>query len=201
MAGIDKTYTDSFKEYKKLKEWSKGKTIIFSNKQKLVVSHYIYTWNEDDFTSELPVMNTPTYVDAFLIQNCPLKFVQDRLKSIYSRKQFKELKNLQFPIVLPEGYKQNRKIVISKCKAPLYNKGINSHGWWWLQSNNFSWGFDSENKIWVNGDFYLPSNTNTSHHKTVKSLVRFLRSQYLPSGLEFRLIGKYVGEMFTVKIK
>lgn len=29
MAGIDKTYTDSFKEYSEFKEWSKGKIILF----------------------------------------------------------------------------------------------------------------------------------------------------------------------------
>lgn len=201
MAGIDKTYANSFKEYEELKDWAKGKTIVFNKKQKVNISDYIYDWEEEDFSSECPVMNTPTPVDAFFIQNCHLKFVQDRLKAVYDRKTFKELKNLQFPILLPEDYKQNRKITISKSKAPLYNKGITSHGGWWLQSNSFRWGFDDENRVWVNRDLYLPNNTNTSHHKTVKSLVRFLRSQYLPSGLEFRLIGRYVGEEFTIKIK
>lgn len=201
MASIDKTYTDSFKEYKELKDWAREKTIVFNKKQKVNVSDYIYDWEEEDFSSECPVMNTPTSVDAFLIQKCPLKFVQDRLKGVYDRKTFKELKNLQFPILLPEDYKQDRKITISKSKAPLYNKGITSHGWWWLQSNNSKWMFDNKNKVWINRDLHLPNNTNTSHHKTVKSLVRFLRSQYLPSGLEFRLIGRYVGEEFTIKIK
>ena len=202
MAGIDKTYTSSFAEYKQLVDWAKDKEIVFSKKQKERLSDYIYQWSEEDFTSELPVTNTPNCIDIFLIQNCPLKFVQDRMKEVYSEESIKEFKTITFPIQLPKDYKQNRKIVISKSKTlPLYNKGINSHSWWWLQSNDFDWSFDSDNNVWVNRGLYLPSDTNTSHHKTIKSLIRFLRKQYLPSGLEFRLCGRYVGEEFTIKIK
>lgn len=203
MAGIDKTYTNSFAEYKQLVDWVKDKEeVVFSKKQKEKLSDYIYQWSEEDFTYELPVMNTPSYIDIFLIKNCPLKFVQDRMKEVYSEETIKEFNTIAFPIQLPKEYKQNRKIVISKSKRlPLYNKGVNSHSWWWLQSNGFDWGFDSDNNVWVNRDLYFPSNTNTSHHKTIKSLVRFLRKQYLPSGLEFRLSGRYVGEEFTIKIK
>jgi len=204
MAGIDKTYTKSFEEYQQLVEWAKDKEIVFSKKQKERISDYIYHWNKEDFTSEslLPVMNTPTNIDIFLIQNCFVKFVQDRMKEVYGEESIKEFNIITFPIQFPENYKQNRKIVISKSKRlPLYNKGINSHSWWWLQSDDFNWGFDSDNNMWVNRELYFPNNTNTSHHKTIKSLVRFLRKQYLPSGLEFRLIGRYVGEQFTIKIK
>lgn len=202
MAGIDKTYTNSFEEYQQLVDWAKDKEIVFNKKQKKRLSDYIYQWNEEDFISELPVMNTPNYIDIYLIQNCPIKFVQDRMKEVYSEESIKEFNDINFPIEFPKDYKQNRKVIISKYKnLPLYNKGINSHSCWWLQSNDFDWDFDDDNKVWVNRSLYYPSNTNTSHHKTIKSLVRFLRKQYLPSGLEFRLSGRYVGEEFTIKIK
>ncbi len=202
MAGIDKTYTNSFEEYQELVDWAKDKEIVFSKKQKEKISDCIYNWSKEDFTSELPVMNTPNRIDIFLIQNCPIKFVQDRMKEVYSEESIEEFKAVTFPIELPKDYKQNRKVIISKSNLfTLYNKGINSHSCWWVQSNDFDWGFDSDNNVWVNRSLYYPSDTNTSHHKTVKSLVRFLRKQYLPSGLEFRLIGRYVGEEFTIKIK
>jgi hypothetical protein len=202
MASIDKTYTNSFEEYQQLVDWAKDKEIVFSKKQKEKISDCIYNWSKEDFTSELPVMNTPNRIDIFLIQNCPIKFVQDRMEEVYSEESIEEFKAITFPIELPKDYKQNRKIIISKSKVfPLYNKGINSHSWWWLQNNDFDWGFDSDNNVWTNRSLYYPNNTNTSHHKTIKSLVRFLRKQYLPSGLEFRLSGKYVGEEFTIKIK
>lgn len=202
MAGIDKTYTNSFAEYQQLVDWAKDKEIVFSKKQKEKLLNYVYQWDEEDFNSELPVMNTSNSVDIFLIQNCPFKFIQDRMKEVYSEETIKEFSSVSFPIQLPKNYKQDRKIIISKSKRfSLYNKGVNSHSCWWLQSNDFDWGFDSDNNVWVNRGLYFPSDTNTSHHKTIKSLVRFLRKQYLPSGLEFRLSGRYVGEEFTIKIK
>ena len=202
MAGIDKTYTDSFKEYKEFKNWAKGKQIIFTKKQKINISDYIYEWEEEHFTSELPIMNTPNCVDIYLIQNCPINFIQKRMKEVYSEESYEEFKNLNFPPSLPKEYKQNRKVTISKARSlPLFNKGLTSHSWWWLQSKDFNWDFDSESDMWVNRSLYFPSNTNTSHHKTIKSLIRFLRKQYLPSGLEFTLIGRYIGERFTIKIK
>jgi hypothetical protein len=201
MASIDKTYADSYKEYQEFKDWAKDKEIVFNKKQKVRLSSYIYHWEEADFIDALPIMNTPTYVDIFLIKNCPLKFIQERMREVYDEGDVKEFEGLEFPLKVPKDYKQNRKVVISKAKTiPLYNKGLNSHSGWWLQSRNRDWDFDTNSNLWVNRNLYYPSNTNTSRHKTVKSLIRFLRKQYLPSGLEFILLGRYKGERFTIKI-
>lgn len=204
MAGIDKTYTDSFKEYSEFKEWSKDKTILFPTGQKIEVSNYIYDeWEEEDFVRELPIMNSPTYLDIYLIQNCPFEFIQNRMRDVYGEESYTEFKNMIFPTPLSSKLKQNRKVVIKKAtrnKFPLYNKGVGSHSWWWLQSKTLGWNFDSYSKVWVEGKFY-PNDTNTSTHKTIKSLVRFLRKQYLPSGLEFNLSGRYVGEEFIIVVK
>jgi hypothetical protein len=207
MAGIDKTYTDSYNDYKEFKEWASDKVIKFPTGQKVNISDYIYDRDQEDFVEgdEISIMNTPTYVDIFLIQNCPIQFVQDRMKDVYSEESYNEFKNMVFPVAIPEEYKQNRKIKIVRTgKFPLYNNGINSERSWWLQTvdrddENY-WWYDSETKLWTNGCLHLPHNTNTSHHKTVKSLVRFLRKQYLPKGLEFTLTGRYVGEDFLIKI-
>lgn len=41
-------------------------------------------------------------------------------------------------------------------------------------------------------------NTNTAHIKSIKGVVRHLRKQYLPKGVTFNLIGRYVGEEYLV---
>ena len=205
MASIDKTYTNSYKEYQEFKDWSKGKQVIFNYGKKVFkisVSDYIYEWEEEDFNErELPIMNTPTWLDKYLYDNCPCEFVLNRLKEVYDE-DF--LKNVELNKI-SNTLKQNRKIIISKSdrtKLPLYNKGINSYGWWWLQeAKTFDFDYSEDLEAWVERGGYFPSNTNTMHAKTVKSLVRRLRKMYLPSGLEFRLSGRYVGEEFKVTVK
>ena len=50
----------------------------------------MYEWNEEDVLNafnnnkEIPVWNTPQVVDKYLYKNCPLKFIQDRLKEQYN---------------------------------------------------------------------------------------------------------------------
>lgn len=201
MAGIDKTYCSDYSEYLKLKEWANGKVINFWNGSKLVVSDYIYDWEETDFDGrDLPIMNTPECLDIYLIQNCPIEFVQDRMKSVWDN-EYQDKKNMEFPTIHPDDLNQNRKVTITQIgKLPLKNKGIYCHQNWWLQSKS-EMGFDDATKNWVRYQDNLPNNTNTSHHKTIKGLIRFLRSQYLPVGVEFRLIGRFIGEEFLIKIK
>ena len=78
MASIDKTYVDNYEDYLSYYEWAKDKYIEFFNKKRIYLKDYIYKWNESDFIGDgdLPMMNTPTYVDIYLIQNCPIKFVR-----------------------------------------------------------------------------------------------------------------------------
>ena len=87
MAGIDKTYTDSYQDYLELKNWAENNSLelTYGNKSvKYKASSYIYGWKEEDFDGrELPVMNTPTWFDKYLIDNCPCQFVINRLNSVY----------------------------------------------------------------------------------------------------------------------
>lgn len=203
MASIDKTYTDSYKDYKEFVDWTRGKYIEFYNKKKVYISSYIYDLEESDFNGkELPIMNTPTWIDIYLIQNCPCKFVLNRMKTVHS-KHFKEFKAMLFPSSLPDDYKKNRKIIIQNTNETKYS--LNNTGWqgcsWWIRCDSRDWSYNSEWKTWVNYFLYLPNNTNTQHTKTIKSLIRQLRNMYLPSGLEFRLSGRLVGEDYKIIVK
>lgn len=207
MAGIDKTYCSNYTEYKEFKDWADKQIVVFFDYHVEYVGKWVWEYEENDFSNgEVPIMNTPTWLDIYLIQNCKSQLVLDRMKEVYG-KDFEIYKNLKKPYKLPEDYKQNRKIVIKSaknCKFPfkrkMFNKPIKAKSTWWLQCNDDFW-YNDETKKWVGGDLIYPHNTNTSTHKTTKSLIRFLRKQYLPKGITFRLIGNYIGEDYVIKIK
>jgi hypothetical protein len=52
----------------------------------------------------------------------------------------------------------------------------------------------------VGPDTPYPHNTNTATVTSIKALVRHLRKQYLPKGITFRLMGRYVGEEYLVTV-
>lgn len=201
MAGIDKTYTDSYQEYKNFKTWAKNKIVSFNYGKKTLnkeVANWVYNWEEGDFNGgELPIMNTPIWLDKYLYENCPNKFVIDRLNEVHDIKHLKKLKLGE----IPSHFKQNRKVKIienKRTKYNIHNKAFRGNPWW-LQTESNLW-YNKELDAWVEKQIF-PSYSNTMHFKTIKSMIRRLRKMYLPKGIEFQLSGRYVGETYTVKIK
>ncbi len=209
MAGIDKTYTNDYNEYKKFKEWAINERVEFFDGTKACIGDWVRDCEKEDFENgEIPIMNTPNWLDMYLIKHCKVKFVLDRMNEVYGKEFHDEAKSVDFKLI-PDGYEKNRKIVIKsipkQTKFSLVNKSGPKFGWFLQQSwdkKEFYMSFNSETKRWVdlNKQNY-PNGTNTSHHKTVKGLIRFLRNQYLPKGVEFNLMGIYVGEIYNVTIK
>lgn len=218
MARIDKTYCTNYKNYQDFLNWSKDKTVTFFNGYKRNIFDYIYIHlKEEDFKDgkERSIMNTPYWIDIFLIQNCPIEFVQERMKEVYSE-DYDKLSKIDLTSPPPEDCQQNRKIVIEKYRDtcyPIHNKPFRVyHDYkhrmiqpkWWLQTAYDSkgyWLYDEYSDIWSRNDWYYPSNTNTAFISSVKALIRHLRKQYLPVGLEFTFSGNYVGENYKVTIK
>jgi hypothetical protein len=206
MAGIDKTYTDSYEEYIKFKSWASEQVVVFFDGFKKCIGDYVFDWwGEEDFTQERPIMNTPNWVDIYLIQNCPFEFVQKRMKDVYSQKTYNEFKNKEFPVKLPEDYRQNRKIIIRKIpkitEFPLHNKPYSPFKEWWLSPESYDWEYNKKTRRWVHTSMYYPTHTNVSHPRTIKAMIRQLRKQYLPSEVKFRLSGGYIGEDYRVIVK
>ena len=90
MAAIDKTYINNKKDYEDLKNWvSTQKTCTTPIGESFDIKDYMYKWDENavlrafENGKEVPIWNTPQVVDKYLYKNCPLKFVQDRLKEQY----------------------------------------------------------------------------------------------------------------------
>lgn len=203
MAGIDKTYTDSYTNYKNFKDWADRQFLTFFNGYKVCIGDWVATYEEEDFDGrKIPIMNTPTWLDIYLIQNCKSNFVLDRMKEVYGEESYKEFQSIDLTAKPPEDFQQNRKITIKQDKGtkfPLCSKPGDGKSQWWLQCDD-DFSYCDESKVWSHGDSYYPHNTNTALIKSVKGVIRHLRKQYLPKGVTFRLIGRYVGEQYLVVI-
>lgn len=203
MAGIDKTYTDSYSDYKEFKTWADKRTLTFFNGYKVCIGDWVWEYEEEDFNGvERPIMNTPTWFDIYLIQNCKSEFVLKRMKAVYNEESYKEFQNIDLTAKPPSEFQQNRKITIKnskRTKFPLHKSPYKFKVKWWLQCND-DFGFDDEMNIWSSHDSYYPHSTNTAHIKSIKGIVRHLRKQYLPKGITFTISGKYVGEEYLVLI-
>lgn len=42
MVGIDKTYTDNYKEYKRFKDWADSQTVTFYDGHKVTIGDWVY---------------------------------------------------------------------------------------------------------------------------------------------------------------
>lgn len=103
MAAIDKTYINNKKDYEDLIKWVETQKTytIPTTGESFHIKDYMYNWSEAyvlsalEVGNEVPIWNTPQAVDKYLYNNCPLKFVQDRLKDQYSdpEKTLKYFKN------------------------------------------------------------------------------------------------------------
>lgn len=202
MAYIDKTYTDSYKDYKEFKDWADQQHLTFYNGHTVCIGDWVWEIEEEDFVEgrEIPIMNTPTWLDIYLIQNCKIDFVLSRMSYAYND-FFEEAKSINLSAPPSSDYKQNRKVRIKKSKRtdfPRHNRPYDGVTKWWVQCDKVKFYYDDETQTWSDG--YYPMSTNTAHITSIKEIKKHLKRQYLPKGLEFRISGRYVGEEYIAVV-
>lgn len=190
MAAIDKTYTDKWSDYEALVNWAKDKVFVAKNGIKLQPLDYIYEWNKEDWPNKsVPVMNTPESLDYFLVKECPLQFVQDRMKEVYGNEWYEEVKegmsyydSIIYVDSVPVTLAKNRRIVwVNKPKhnkipegtyLTLYSVGSD---WPLTYSRELGrWLLEDEIKDCYGDDLYVGG-------MTWKAVIRKLRNMPLPS--------------------
>lgn len=210
MAAIDKTYTSDYEEYQKFLKWAKETTFECPNGTKIYVYNYVYDYWTEEHMKEAPrpVMNSPYSLDYFLIKYCPFKFVQDRMREVYSEEYVNSVLNGTSEYDTFKYPKVGTKFTIVRGK--------------WMTHKNYLWKFRGrkihfdldveydETPLWYSpkiNRFLLPNELGlgtmswTTKGKTVKSLIRHLRKLKLPKGAIVRAAGRYVYEDLIILVK
>lgn len=222
MAAIDKTYISSFEDYKKVVEWAKDKSFKLKNGQVIKPYYYIYypditkeEWDkwEKEYLEKNPnshfwmvLWNTPTYLDIWLIKNCPFDFIQERLKEQYDYDNFYDLIKIgKSPYDTFERPKSSKKISIRKPYSRR-NKNI----WWRVEVENDTYDFwyNSKDNQWYCEEEAMPitSNVCSSIHGplTKKNVYNIVKNWNLPVGTKVIFQGvmkRYLVAFYEATIK
>ena len=136
MAAIDKIYLNSYQEYSKFKKWCLEQPKLkdkYGNE--VAISSYLFSWWDDpkewEEDKSHPVMSVPYYVDAYIIRNCPLEYIQKELMLNYGHKTQDDIDEMYNSIInrSPEDQK-----LIDDGHGECPSKPIS---WWWLSKDDF----------------------------------------------------------------
>ncbi len=106
MAAIDKIYIN-WETYRKFKEWCEKQPPLYDKYGKEIrLKNCLWDYNEEDFIDEdgkycaIPIMCNHSYIDAYIIRNCPIEEVQKELMLNYGywsqeriREYYEDIKN------------------------------------------------------------------------------------------------------------
>lgn len=141
MAAIDKIYVLTLEQYNKFKEWC-GQQPPLTDKYgtKVSIMGYVYDYDEDfEPEHDFPVFNAPYYVDAYVIRNCPLGYIQEELMLNYGHKSPKRVKEM-YETVKNRTPEEQKAIEESKgledvfCVETPDGRAIS---FWWLTLDDF----------------------------------------------------------------
>jgi len=165
---------------------------------------------------DVVLWNTPTFVDIWLIRNCPFEEIQDRLKEQYgggwSKQAFTDHNDedmydqIKKYTSIYDTYQRNglgkkAKIDIKTVEGKSFrDKKI----WWWINILDSGWWYDDYLNIWSKQEELLPYNTNCCTNikgpLTKKNVLNLIRKWDLPKGikLSFEALYNYKGKQYLV---
>ena len=219
MAGIDKTYIKTYNQYKEVCDWCKDIIVTFDNTFVKNVSFkpydFINEYTEDDFNQlpenvELVLWNTPCYMDKWLIKNCPIDFIQKRLKEQYGD-DYDGIKNsncemyernglgkdIHFKVIKKPHVYRRFSFIYTDRQNKLRVYKDNKMGVWdiRIKDKDYCWFYNEQYDYWTNNieDFPFDSFTCTLKKKNlnIKSICRYLRKWNLPAGIKITIDNAY----------
>lgn len=227
MAGIDKTYIHNYAQYKEVYDWCKDKEVTLKNEVTFKPLDFLYEITEEEFNNnkkewieknlkflskkeleknyEFPIWNTPLYFDIWLIRNCPINFIQDRLKQQY-KEEYDQIKNYTS---VYDTYQRNgvgNNFHYKVIKKPKY-KILSSEKLYITievkDFNNNSLLFDEENNYWSDYREAVPFNTSIKDmygkNLSIYSIIRMIKKWNLPNNSQVIInIPSYEGWIIKV---
>ena len=213
MAGIDKIYVDNYNDYISFINYCKT---IQEDIQKLFNINifdcfYFTELTEQSFEIEdnvYPITNFPHKIDYYLIKNCNIPFIIDRLKDQYGD-SYNEIKN-DSEILNDYTFEKFKKfkIIRGKSRYPYVIKKQKRRFIISIEDLNIhdTWVYDKTISQWKNTDKSNNLNNNNCScdlifGKSYKALIRKINSWNLPKGLEIRIVGSYYSSCFKIITK
>ena len=210
MAGIDKIYVDNYNDYISFINYCKT---IQEDIQKLfnvnIFDYFYFTeLTEQSFEIEhnnYPLTNFPYKIDYYLIKNCNVPFIIDRLEDQYGEDYIK-IKN-DDEILNDYTFKKFKKfkIIHEKSKYPYKIKKQKHKFIITIEdlNNNDSWIYDKTISQWRNSNKSNNLNYNNcscilKFGHSYKSIIRKVNSWNLPKGLEIEIQGYYRSSSFKI---
>lgn len=252
MAYIDKTYFSTYEQWKQVRDWCDDKIVEFNKTQIYHVKNYLYYTDltEVEFNSykeefikshcknynttreealnnfSMVLWNTPVWLDIWLIRNCPINFIQDRLKCQYGD-EYAQIKNKTSRY---DTYKRNGlgknfhyKIICKPNWKPRYNfHCINRFDndnyykekqtpWWFIAiedtkiKNSISWFANTKYNYWTNSEEGLPFDSNMMNIKrknlNIHAIIRMIKKWNLPAGSQVKVLNNYFNYGWIINIK
>ena len=203
MAGIDKIYVDNYNDYISFINYCKT---IQEDIQKLfnvdIFNYFYFTeLTEESFKIEdnnYPLTNFPYKIDYYLIKNCNIPFIIDRLEDQYGEDYIK-IKN-DSKILNDYTFEKFKKfkIIHEKSRYPYVIKKQKHKFIITIEDlNNYdTWIYDKTISQWRNTNKTNNLNYNNCCHIlkfgcSYKSIIRKINSWNLPKGLEIEIQGYY----------
>lgn len=228
MAAIDKTYINDWDTFNTIRNWGVKQRIPVKDGSYVNLRDYMYypdltkeQWDEmkgeyekrcDGSTFDVVLWNTPTYVDVWLIKNCPFDAVQDRLKEQYgggwSKQAFTSHNHNDMYTQIKEGrsiYDTYQRNGLGKKSKVIFHHLSGSwcrdkKCWWWIDVNPrwignkridrdknypFYW-YNEDTDGWYTNEELVPTTTNVCTTKdgalTRKNVVNLIKKWNFPKG-------------------
>ena len=154
---------------------------------------------EPEKIGEVCIWNTPTFLDIWLIRNCPLQIIQERLKQQYSS-NYLEIKERRSSY---DTYKRpaasfHFKITRVQSSPRIRAKDLKLY----FHIQELDWDFNTEDGKWYNvleckdidfGSAYIQKPTR-------RKIARIIKKWDLPAGITLRAYSNY-GHYFEILIK
>lgn len=220
MAGIDKTYCSTYKEYLDLVNWAEKTTFICPNGLTINPLDFInLSITEKNFKHfPIPVMNTSQEVDYFLIKYCPCEFVQNTMKKVYGTfynevkqgisdydkfdinkvKIATKYKILERPKDKEHPYRKSNRIGLYR-RLPIWSISAdyyNGEYFTTIEYNSDLKRFIYEHELFRYQNFNMDKFQKC---KSIKSLCRQLIKAKIPSNTFVKIQGFFVGEQWCFK--
>ena len=137
MAAIDKIYVNTWDDYVRFRDWLKEQPPIEDKYgRKVKISKYIIDWKEEEIIKrgyDFPIFMAPYYVDAYIIKNCPLDYIQKHLMLNYGHITEEDIKEM-YEVVKNRTPEEQKIIDEAKAKDTYPTEPTM---YWWINLDDF----------------------------------------------------------------